>query len=117
MDTTGGREGYFFRDNTSGRLDFVSFHANRERSLDRIHGYHQSPVSIARDQDAFQTIQRAAPDAHTLPDLEEGMRRPGQLCFHQALNRIDLLVGNRDALASATDQPEDSLYPHQPQPL
>src|ERR1700685_4850367 len=117
MDTTGGREGYFFRDNTSGRLDFISLHANRQRSLDRIHGYHQSPVSIARDQDAFQTIQRSAPDAHPLPDLEEGMRRPGQLGFHQALYCIDLHVGNRDALASATNQPEDSLYAQNPQPL
>ena len=94
----------------SGRFDFVSFDAHGKRSLDCIHGNHERAVSIARDQYAFQTIKHAAPDSHALTNLEEGMRRPGQLRFNHTPNRIDLLIGNGCAFALRADEAKYSVH-------
>src|ERR1035438_9945053 len=65
--------------NPLGRFDFVPFYAYCQRSLDCIHGNNERAVSIARDEYAFEAIQYAARDSHTLTYLQEGMRGPGQL--------------------------------------
>jgi hypothetical protein len=93
----------------SDRFDVVAFHANRQRSLDRIDGYNKRAVAVARDEYALKTIECSASDSHTLTDFEEGMRRPGEMLLDQTPNCIDLIVRNRDPLASATDETEDSL--------
>src|SRR5271154_3605878 len=106
------KQGLFLETNlgrTSGRFYFISFYANRQRSLDRIDGDYQCAVPVARDQNAFQTVKRSAPDAHALSNLEERMRRPGQGPFDHAPNRIDFPVRNRCALASRADEPKYSV--------
>jgi len=102
---------------TSDRLDFVSFHANRERSLDRVYGNDERTVSISRNEDALQAVQHAAPDSHALTNLEKGMRGPRQLSFYQTPNCVDLFVGNRGALSLGAHEAKYSVHTQNTQPV
>src|SRR5579864_9213938 len=59
-----------------GRFDFVSFNTHSKGSLNGINGNNQRLVPIARQQDAFHTIEGAAPNPHPLTNLQKGMRGP-----------------------------------------
>src|ERR1019366_1905909 len=58
---------------TLDRFDVVPFDAYPQRPLNCIDGYDQLTLSASRNENSFDTIQGAATDAHTLPDLEKGM--------------------------------------------
>ena len=93
----------------SGRFNFISFDANRKRSLDRIDGNHQSLVTIAREKNAFHAIESAAANAHSLTDLEKRVSGLGQSSFDQIANRLDLCIRNRRTFAPGANQTEYSI--------
>src|ERR1700727_2179575 len=93
----------------SGRFDFVSFYAYRQRALDCLYRNNQRAVPITRDQYALHAVECSAPDTPPLANLEVWMGRPGQLGFDQTSNRVDLGIWNRCALAASPDQCKNSV--------
>ena len=59
------------------RFDVVSLNPNGQRSLNCVYRYHKRVVIIAGKKNPFDTVQRAATDSHTLPNLKKWMSTPG----------------------------------------
>src|SRR5579872_576745 len=96
---------------------FVTFDAHRQRTLNGVDRDHQGAVAIARNQYAFESIERAAANAHTLSDFEKRMARPRNFAFDQVANRVDLVIGNRRTFAVRPHQTENSINTENSQSL
>src|ERR1700686_3913298 len=57
--------------NVLNRLDLITVDANRQRALNGFHRNHQRAISVARDQDSFDAIERTAANPYPLADLQK----------------------------------------------
>jgi hypothetical protein len=74
-------------------------------------------VFISRKQNALNTVQGAAPYAHTLSDLEKWMGTPGYLLPDQGSNGIDLPFRDWSSQTASADKLEHSVDAQHPQSL
>jgi hypothetical protein len=99
------------------RFDFVSFDANRQRSLNRIDRDDQRAISASGEQNTFDAVQRPAADSNLLADFQEGVERPRESLCDECTDRLDLFVGNWSSFPANAHDSEYAINLRQPQPI
>jgi len=59
------------------RFDRKTRDSNGQRSLDQLHGHHQSLISVDRSENAREPIERPAPNPDALANIHKQVRTDG----------------------------------------
>jgi hypothetical protein len=83
---------------------------NRQRPLNRFYGDYQRAVSVAGDQDSFNTVKDSSPDPHLLTHFEERAQRVLSTNPQKSPDALHLLFRDGHALAPNSDETKYATY-------
>src|SRR5579862_1581296 len=93
------------------RFYVVTGDTDRDRTLHRVHRYHQTVLAVARKEDAFYTVERSTTDPYALSNFQIAKRRPFNALVDNRAYRVNLFFRNGQAVAAHPDKSKNAFYP------
>jgi hypothetical protein len=83
---------------------------NRQRPLNRFYGDYQRAVSVAGDQDSFNTVEASSPNPHVLTHFEEWAQGVRSINSQKSPDALYLLFRDGNTLAPNSNETKYATY-------
>src|SRR5258706_6758302 len=93
----------------SEAFQFVTIQSKRYGPVNQVDGYDQTVVSRDANENAFQALERAISNSHTLSHGQVGMRAAFGLRRYQGTDSVNLFLRNRRCLFARPDKSDYTI--------